>query len=267
MSFPQTRHTLIQRLTTTASDQDWQEFLGDYWGPVCRFALRRGSSPLAEAEDVASQTFEVLLRNDLLARWVASKQAKLRTLLCNVVCKVQANARRARERGRKLHDELQQVQLDLGPVANDQEAAFLSAWVEDFLEKCLYELAAEYHRQGKGDYFRVLYGRICEQMSIAEVAAALEIKPSDVDNYYRHVRERLSTRLEAAVRSQVYRYTPPEEAEGEFAVEWGRLGEFLKEHGGLEEAVRRAHTLVDQSELDRTKTRRIRETLSRAGVS
>jgi RNA polymerase sigma factor (sigma-70 family) len=263
MAFPQTRHTLIQRLATTADDRDWQEFLADYWGPVCRFALRRGSSPLAEAEDIASQTFEVLLRNNLLARWVASKQAKLRTLMCSVVCKVQANARRAREHGKRVLEELQQVQLDLGPVPTEQENAFLAAWAEDLLEKCLYELAAEYHREGKGDYFRVLYGRLCDQMSIAEVAAALEISPSAVDNYYRHVRQRLAERLEAAVRSHVYRYSPPNEAEAEFTLEWGRLGEFLKEHGGLEDAIRRAHALVDQQQLDRTKTQRIRDTLMR----
>jgi RNA polymerase sigma factor (sigma-70 family) len=263
MAFPQTRHTLIQRLATTADDRDWQEFLADYWGPVCRFALRRGSSPLAEAEDIASQTFEVLLRNSLLARWAASKQAKLRTLLCSVVCKVQANARRAREHGKRVIDELQQAQLDVGPVPTDQEAAFLAAWAEDLLEKCLHELAADYHREGKGDYFRVLYGRLCDQMTIAEVAEALEISPSAVDNYYRHVRQRLAERLEAAVRSHVYRYSPPDEAAAEFAAEWGKLGEHLKEHGGLEDAVRRAHALVDQHQLDRSKTQRIRDTLTR----
>jgi DNA-directed RNA polymerase specialized sigma24 family protein len=263
MAFPQTRHTLIQRLATGADDRDWQEFLGDYWGPVCRFALRRGSSPLAEAEDIASQTFEILLRNNLLARWAASKQAKLRTLLCSVVCKVQANARRARQTGERVLDELKHAQFDLSAVPNEQEVAFLAAWVEDMLEKCLRELAADYHREGKGDYFRVLYGRLCDQMSIAEVAAALEISSSAVDNYYRHVRQRLTERLESAVRSHVYRYAPPNEAESEFAAEWGRLGEYLKEHGGLEDAIRRAHSLVDQRQLDGTKPQRIRDALTR----
>ncbi len=263
MTFPQTRHTLIQRLAVGADDRDWQQFLADYWGPVCRFALRRGSSPLAEAEDVASQTFEVLLRNNLLGRWIASRQAKLRTLLCSVVCKVQANARRARQHGQQLRLELEQLQLAAADPSSEQETAFLAAWVEDVLDQCLHDVAGEYHRQGKGDYFRVLYGRLCEGMSIAEVAAALGISPSAVDNYYRHVRQRLAERLEAAVRSHVYRYSPPDEAEAEFAAEWGRLGNYLKDHGGLEDAVRRAHELVERPQLERTKTQRIRDTLTR----
>src|SRR5437879_4084689 len=38
MSFPQTRPTLIERLAAAGEERDWQEFLTDYWGPICRFA-------------------------------------------------------------------------------------------------------------------------------------------------------------------------------------------------------------------------------------
>ena len=106
MAFPQTRHTLIERLAAGGSSDDWQDFLADYWGPVCRFALRRGNHKLAEAEDIASSTFEVVLRNELLQRWIASKQAKLRTLLCSVVCRVQANQFRADKRKTVVREEI-----------------------------------------------------------------------------------------------------------------------------------------------------------------
>jgi len=66
-------------------------FLTDYWGPVCRFALRRGNGKLEDAEDVAAKTFEIIVSNDLLERWASQPRARLRTLLCGVVCKVQAN--------------------------------------------------------------------------------------------------------------------------------------------------------------------------------
>ena len=51
--------------------------------------------------------------------------------------------------------------------------------------------------------------------------------------------------LEEMVRLQVQRYCPSEEAEQEFTLEWGSLGDYLSEHGGLEEAVRRAYELFD----------------------
>jgi DNA-directed RNA polymerase specialized sigma24 family protein len=259
MAFPQTRHTLIERLALGGDEVDWRDFLVDYWGPVCRFALRRGNGRLDEAEDVAGQAFEVVLRNNLLARWAASRQAKLRTLLCSVVCKIQANQYRAAKNQGQLLDELRQSH---NVEAGDQDA-FYAAWVDELLQECLQALAADYHRDGKGDYFRVLYGRLCDQMSIAETAATLEISTSAVDNYYRHVRGRLSEKLQSAVRSHVYRYTPAEEAEAEFTAEWGRLATYLSEHGGLEDAVCRAHTLVENSGLEKMKTARIRQTLTR----
>jgi RNA polymerase sigma factor (sigma-70 family) len=265
MPFPQTRHTLIERLAAGGDQRDWRDFLADYWGPVCRFALRRGETRPVEAEDIASQTFEVVLRNKLLGRWVASRQAKLRTLLCSVVCKIQANTHRAADRRQWLIDDLESAGPDAASLAASEEQAdaFLEAWVEDLLQKCLHELAAEYHRAGKGDYFRVLYGRLCDEMSIAEVAEALAISPSAVDNYYRHVRRRLAEKLQSAVRSHVFRYCAQEEAEKEFVAEWNRLGAHLKEHGGLEEAVRRTYELADFQAVERSKTARIRDTISR----
>ncbi|HEX3600148.1 MAG TPA: sigma-70 family RNA polymerase sigma factor [Lacipirellulaceae bacterium] len=259
MAFPQTRHTLIERLAVGGTEHDWRDFLVDYWNPVCRFALRRGNGRLEEAEDVTGQAFEIVLRNKLLARWAASRQAKLRTLLCSVVCKIQANAFRAAKNRECLLDELRKEQ----EAAVGDEDAFYAAWIDELLQKSLHELATDYHREGKGDYFRVLYGRLCEQMSIAEVAEALGISSSAVDNYYRHVRQRLSQKLESAVRSHVIRYTPAEEAEAEFATEWGRFGTYLKDHGGLDEAVRQAHALMENSGLQKTRNVRIRQTLSR----
>ena len=40
-------------------------------------------------------------------------------------------------------------------------------------------LVAEYYRDGKGDYVRVMYSRLCEGMNVADVAESLQIKPHD----------------------------------------------------------------------------------------
>jgi hypothetical protein len=77
------------------------------------------------------------------------------------------------------------------------------------------------------------------------VAEALAVTPSTVDYYFRHARQRLSEKLERVLRLQVERYCAAEEVEAEFTVEWGSLGRFLAQHGGLEEAVHRAYDTLD----------------------
>src|SRR5439155_675335 len=81
----------------------------------------------------------------------------------------------------------------------------------------------------------------CDGASIPEIARAMKITPTQAENAYKHARKRLASELEELVREHVRRYCPAEEIEDEFAAEWGRLGEFLKAHGGLEDAVRRAN--------------------------
>lgn len=245
MSFPQTRLTLIQRLASGGSEEDWRTFLNDYWGPVCRFSLRFGAPNLDDAEDVASQTFEALWENRLLVRWVSNRSAKLRTLLCNVVRNILSNRNRTRQSRDRLAREMAECVKASGRTRDDQTDAFYAAWVEDLLQRTVEALAAAYYAEGKGDYLRVLYGRICQQMTIAKAAEALEITPASVDNYFRHAKARLSEKLEDVVRRQVDRYCPSQQAEEEFKLEWGRLAEHLSARGGLEEAVRRAYDLLD----------------------
>ncbi len=245
MSFPQTRLTLVQRLAAGGSAEDWGSFLKDYWGPVCRFSLRFGARDLDDAEDVASQTFEALWEHRLLVRWVSNRSAKLRTLLCAVVRKILSNRNRVRAGRARLAGEMAECVQQLQKTKQQQTDAFYAAWVEDLLQRAVESLASEYYAQGKGDYLRVFYGRLCQGLTIARVAEALAVKPATVDNYFRHAKARLAEKLEETVRRQVARYCPPDQAQGEFELEWGRLGQYLADFGGLEEAVRRAYDLLD----------------------
>jgi len=263
MTFPQTRLTLIQRLAAGGAKEDWGAFLKDYWGPVCRFAMRFGAGNLDDAEDVASQAFEVLWAHRLLVRWVNHRSAKLRTLMCSVVRRILANRGRAQANRQRLAREVADSLRRTDVTSDEQVDVFYAAWVEDVVHQAVESLAAEYYRRRKGDYVRVLYGRLCRGMTIAEVAEALKRKPSDVDNYYRHARARLGERLETLLREQIGRYCSEAELAAEFQAEWDRLGEYLAEHGGLEEAVRRAYHSLDpiaaaerrSSGIDRAMTR------------
>ena len=253
MSFPQTRLTLIQRLASGGSEEDWDRFLRDYWGPVCRFSLRRGARNLDDAEDVASETFELLWEKRLLDRWVSNRSAKLRTLLCAVVRNVLSHRNRVRAgREQRLRDLAEQIDK-LNRAPDEQVDAFYAAWVEDLMQRSVEALAAEYYRQSKDDYVRVLYGRLCQGLTIAKVAEALEIKPTAVVNYFRHAQARLSEKLEELVRRQVQCYCPAEQVAQEFAVEWQQLGRYLTECGGLEKAVRRAYELLDPVQVKKHK--------------
>jgi RNA polymerase sigma factor (sigma-70 family) len=239
MNFPETHSILIQRLAGGGDDQDWQTFLTDYWAPVCRFARRCGASSAADAEDVASQTFLALLTNQLLERWASQRSAKLRTLLSAVVRNVVANRARVASGRARL---LRAGGAGLARAALEEpEDAFYASWADDLVHQAVEWLLAQYNEEGKGDYFRVLYGRLCEGTTMPAIAEALGLQLSQAENAYKHARRRLARRLEELVRAHVRRYCPAGEAEAELAAEWGRLGHYLKGHGGLEEALRRAY--------------------------
>ena len=245
MSFPETQLTLIQRLASGGTAEDWQGFLRDYWGPVCRFALRSGAGQLSDAEDVASQTFEVLWERRLLVRWIANRSARLRSLLCSVTRKILANRHRVRAGRERLACDAADQWAQPEAVDDQQSEIFYAAWVEDLLRQAVESVAAAYYREAKGDYVRVLYSRLCQNVSIADMAGELDTTPSSINNYFRHARQRLAETLEALLRRQVQRYSTPEVSGQESQDEWQRLGNYLAEHGGLEEAIRRAYEVMD----------------------
>ncbi len=234
----------------------------DYWGPVCRFALRFGAKNFDEAEDAAAQTFQALWENRLLVRWVSDRSAKLRTLLCKVVRNTLSHRNRVRSNRAKLAREMTDWIRRLDHESVEQIDAFYAAWVEDIVGRTVESLAAEYYRQSKDDYFRVLYGRLCQQMTMAAVAEALEIKLSAVDNYYRAARRRLGEKLQELLRRQIQAYYGPEEAQQEFAIEWQLLGDYLTRHGGIEEAVRRAYELLDPVETKKRPGKALAKTIT-----
>jgi RNA polymerase sigma factor (sigma-70 family) len=266
MSFPETRHTLIQRLVASGTEGDWRQFLQDYWGPVCRFAARRGCNNLADAEDVASQTFQALLTNQLLARWMTTQSAKLRTLLCAVVRNVISNRFHGEQRRQRLIQEHLDQGGDLSGLIDapvEQIDAFYAAWVDEVLARSVERLLEEYLQADKGDYFRVLHGRICEEMTMNDVALALGIKITSAENYFKAARKRLGALLEEDVRAQVARYSAEGTFEEEFTAEWTRLGEHLAANGGLEAVVRRANDASLPPANQRRQARQIDETLSK----
>lgn len=129
-----------------------------------------------------------------------------------------------------------------GPARNapSDDDLFYAAWADD-LEKSVEGLLDEYNATGRADDFRVLHGRLCEELSLAELAAP-EIPATSVDNNFRHARRRLGELLQQQLRRHVSRYVEPGEVDEEFQREWRGLGEFLQSQGDLEAAIRRVDT-------------------------
>jgi RNA polymerase sigma factor (sigma-70 family) len=268
--FPETRHSLIQRLVNSATNDDWRQFHADYWSPLCPFAMKWGPLNFSDAEDLASQAFEVLLTGTLLGRWVETRQSRLRTMLCAVMKNLIGNRLRVNAGRDRIHREAGNLLVELGTV--QQESAtpnsspetdlFYCGWVESILETTLNTIQREYLREGKGDYFRVLYGRACEQMSNLEIANDLRLKVTDVENYYRRAREKLRERLEQEVSTRVRRYCAPADISAETAEELQSLRQYLEHSGGLEAAIRRVHeAAADMWEGECKSTRRLANVL------
>jgi DNA-directed RNA polymerase specialized sigma24 family protein len=235
----------------------------DYWGPICRFALRSGAGNLDNAEDVASQTFEVLWENRLLARWVASHTARFRSLLCGVVRKILANQRRVHGNRQRLAREMADYLRESAEATQEQTDVFYLAWTEALLQRAVDSLANHYRREAKGDYLRVLYGRLCQGLTLAETARSLSVSPTAVDHYYRHAKERLNGELREELLRQVQRYSPPEQIQQDFVQEWEELGKSLAKHGGLEQAVRRAYEQLDPVTARQSQDAAVRKSLTR----
>lgn len=271
MTFPQTSKTLIFRIATESNERDWHRFLRDYWLPVCRFAQQRANLRIEDAEDVASETFEAILRNRLLQRWVSDRTSKLRTLLCTVVRRVLGNRARVQKgRQRLLQKHVHELlgRGDLPTIKAMEEPMeyldeFYAAWVEGILLQAVESLMQEYHRTGKGDYFRVLHGRVCERMSTPQISRALGLKKTDAENYHKAARKRLSAKLRELVYEHIQRYCEPQELEDEFSSEWNSIGEYLKGHGGLEQAITKIYESAAPVEVAQRQTRAITATLHR----
>lgn len=263
MGFPETRFTLIHRLASFNNEEDWRLFLGDYWEPVCRFALRWGARGEEEAEDIASQTFEILWTNRLLVRWVANRSAKLRTLLCAVVRKLIANRQRVETRREELVREIVRYLDEQNQSQPELVDQFYAIWADEIIRRAFESVSAEYCAEGGGNSIRVLHGRLFQKLTFAALAERLHSTVGEVDNLYRQARNRLVKALQDLLHEHVSHYCQPEEIKGEFEREWQLLHDYLDQHGGMGDAVTRARSLLDAAQRSAHSQQAITRTLTR----
>lgn len=240
--FPDTKQTLIRRIASDPESTDWTVFVNDYWAPLVRFASVKGGLNFAEAEDIASEAFEILFKNDLLARWLSDQRAKLRTLLCGVAKNLLSNRARV-QRGRDRV--MSAITPNLLAIATQKELVpdddcFYEIWVVELLQKTLSQIQRESVDRGRLDEYRVFHGKIVDGMSNQELADCLGLKLTDVENFYKCIRNRFTKKLRQVIETQVQRYCAGESFEEEFEIEWHALRDHLKSRGTIETILRQA---------------------------
>ncbi|QDT41998.1 RNA polymerase sigma factor [Gimesia alba] len=241
----------------------------DYWRPVCRFSMRWGKINLTEAEEVASLTFVALIQNQLLSRWLSNPSARLRTLLCAVIRNVLSNRAKVETGRQSILTKLARDParpdwiLDSQAASPEQLDLFYATWVEELLQDCVETVMAEYYSTNRGDYFRVLYGKICEQLTAREIAEHLGLTTMTVENYFKHSRRQLAECLEKTLVARVRRYSDPQNFDIEYKQEWESLGNYLTAQGGLEEAVHRSYSALDSLELRKREQQSVMDVLNR----
>ncbi len=240
--FPETRQTLICRIANDSESPEWAVFLDDYWGPVLRFAMRRGQLKVVDAEDIAAETFVILVQQDLLAKWLSHPRSKLRSLLFAVVSNLISNRARINSGRERKHDQIAGSLMDslnaVAPQDKTQAEALDAEWYQEILRRVLEEEMRRCMTQGKLDDFRIFYGRIVEGMSNSEIAASLGLTVAGVESRYRRIRADFTVRLRAAIRQTVERYGRQETEEEDFETEWREFSRFLAVHGDLEQILR-----------------------------
>lgn len=249
-------------------NEDWQQFLEDYWRPVCRFAARWGRLQFEDAEDVGSLTFEAVIAGQLLRRWQQQPTARLRTLLCAVVRNIISNRARVqsgREQRLEEHrNDLRRLILSIqsdDPQTVETEDLFYAGWAEELICKTLQQLNADLLAAGKANQFRAFYGCHFEGMTAAEVADCLNVPTTTIENYVKRTRQRFADQLHKALRLHVSGYCPIEEAESEVQSEWIRLSDHLDRAGGLDQLLLRTFDSDLTVKLGRQSSARIQAVL------
>jgi RNA polymerase sigma factor (sigma-70 family) len=241
--------TLIHRIAAGGDSSAWQQFLGDYWRPICLFAMQIGAMRWEDAEDIASDAITVLRRKELLEQWLQNQQARFKTLVCTVVRNLVSNWQRSDQaRTRRMKDYAADWEAAIGQNASGTDVdAFFRIWADEFLFTIVEEAMWQYHREGIGDHFRILHARICDEMPFNEISELLGIKLTDAENHFKHAKQRLKQLLLAGVQRNVERYAVGLDLADEVKLEMDELSIYFESSGGLEEAIRRAILAREES--------------------
>lgn len=180
MDFPDTRWTLIARLTDPAeTGAALDRLCAAYWPPIYAYVLQSGR-PHAEAQDVTQDFLEMVVRRRLLER-ANPVEGRLRNWLLAALRHFLANVRRHESRekrgagARALPLDHEEVLAELAGVASESltpDEAFDRAWVGVLLRRVLDTLQGQYRQAGREGEFTALLPWMLEGGSVPQIEAA-----------------------------------------------------------------------------------------------
>jgi len=194
---PSTMWTLIAQARRGGRDA-LETVLRKYRPPVLSF-VRAAGFPPHEAEDVTQEVLLVLVQDDVVAK-ADRDRGRFRSLLLAVTRHTISAWRRAggrEKRGGGVRtlsleggpgDDAPRLEAMLSAPATDD--AFDHLWIENLVRIGMNRLREECERDGT-PHFRALLMHASEQRPYAEIAAALGVALSDVQNYLHRARAQL----------------------------------------------------------------------------
>ena len=187
--FPDTRHSLIQRVHDVADEVAWMEFLAIYQPVVYRMARRRGLQD-ADAQDVIQKVFLSISR--VIGDWKASdEQPPFRAWLTTVARNAITNAlSRQPQDGATGSSSVVEV-LEAEPAPEDTTFEIIMEARREIVHRAAEQIRSEFSERT----WDMFWNTSVEGQSVADVAAAME---RSVGAIY-VARHRVLTRLKEAV--------------------------------------------------------------------
>ena len=203
-----------------------ESILERYRPPLLAFIQNSGFER-SDAEDIVQEVFEVVLRDELLAK-ADRARGKFRSLLLAVVRHTIAGTLRARSRQKRgggarilsLNTDTDGMSIEQHLAAPEDHEPFDMLWVENVVRLAMSRLSAT-SKQNDLPYLEALLLLTEEGLDYATIAERLSVKPSDVKNYVFQARRLLKQN----VLNEIASYSS---SEGEYEAEVAYLMKFLR---------------------------------------
>jgi RNA polymerase sigma-70 factor (ECF subfamily) len=204
--FPETFWTLIQK-AKQKDPQAMNEIVRIYRPPIVNFLRYKGVSE-HDADDLAQEVFLAICQDKFLSKLDKCK-GKFRSVLCAVTVNILKMRQRDQGRikrgggGKKVaigSDEQDGMIDDVIARTPSPEQQFTAEWIQTLVNRAVDKLRNQGGKLGPV-YHKVFLMHKMDGASHVEIAKALKMKESDVNNYVHAAKKKLREFIEEEIRT------------------------------------------------------------------
>jgi RNA polymerase sigma-70 factor (ECF subfamily) len=231
--FKTTVWATVRRAAASDDHKAWSDLCRAYWYPIHAFIRGLGLGQ-EDAEDVTQGFFATLLKPGALAVVTPDKgefRAWLRSCARFYFLNYVKKGRTAKVGGGKVQTGLDIDNTDVLPVLRDellaQDQLFDQCWALTVTELAMARLAEAYEREGRGELFRDLHGRLSGEespLSDADLSALLGKKAGAIRTERSRRNDELEARYHHFLRAEIAKTV---RGEGAIDAELRHLGDAL----------------------------------------